>query len=884
MQRTTQASPVGSPCRPPGVRPFGMLSRRGLGRLAAVLAVLALCLLFAQRTTQSAFAASEGAGCGYYETYGPYGVVAGGQPPKMLLGLTVCQPSYATPGIDDNPRINWGDGTGWHEDNLDVSGCTLGFMCKFYGSHLYQKPGTYTAQLRYYNGCCIYHTSNSITIDVYAGAPPGTVDPSNWMGALQADIGNLPLNQIVIPGTHDSGAHGFSTDSYIAPDFPTTIASSLTGMGQKAQDDKANCPSGIATICKATLDSFTTIVDAIAQTSFSPGGKIKNTSGAIAQFTVDQSNAQGAAIDQQLKDGIRYLDLRLCAPTQPFTELTLCHGLYSDGISTVLSVVKQFVQSHPQEVVIVGLDRFIALDGTDQSTDEASLLSLHEALIQQIRQSFSTGGTQHCDSPSTCLLVSSSMGPQTTLNTILAGSGRVILLDGDSTVVKWDNGQHAGNPVLWNRDDTLDGEWIQASDYAATYQSYVLGDLNCRCDTYTGIASQPSKLFGIGLDLSPTDNWVKSALVQRLVDTHGIEGPLVAKTLLQAAGIPYFGDGPDVINGPILRARAQIGNGLNLNGIYDAVLQNPQLRKNVNVLTTDWYGDSFFIRDAVALNQMFPHWAVQAITVPPAGNSSTYTAGNWSRYPVKVTFSCTDGNGTVLSQSSQTVTATTGTTLQSPSSCSNSMGLSAPQISFGPVKVDTTRPVISATLKTADGQRYQLGHWTNQKVTVTFSCADSGTVQSGSRPGGQASETQTVDRLELAVTSRLDCRDNADNQAHAVTLGPIRVDQKPPSCTVKLTPSSISTADGSMTNVTASITTRKDNGSEVNRPTLQSVTPSSGNAADVSGWTTGQFDTSGQVRANPGASYTLVYKVTDRAGNTGTCSAIVAVAGTQAPS
>jgi hypothetical protein len=878
-----QATQFGSHVGPPDVRKPGVSNTHRLGRAAAVLAVLALCLLFAERTALSVFAASEGAGCGYYETYGPYGVIAGGQPPQMLLGLTVCEPSSATPGIDDNPRINWGDGTGWHEDNLTIRDCTLGFMCKFYGSHLYAHPGTYTAQLRYYNGCCIYHTSDNITIDVYAGAPSSSVDPSNWMGALRGDIGDLPLNQVVIPGTHDSGAHGFTSDSYIAPDFPISMASSLKDLAQKAEDQKANCPSGITTVCKAVLDSFATVVDSVAQTGFSAGGQLKNVSPAIASFTADSSNAQAAGIDQQLNDGIRYLDLRLCAPVRPYTELTLCHGLYSDGISTVLGQIKQFVQAHPQEVVIVGLDRFIGTDGTDQSTDEQQLLQLHTDLIKRIRQTFSTGGSGACDSSSTCLLVPSSMGQQTTLNAILATSGRVILLDSDNTVVRGDQLQHPGFPVLWNRDAVLDGEWIQASDYAATYQSYVFGDLDCRCDTYTGYSSQPSKLFGIGLDLSPTDNWVTSTLVQRLIDTHGIEGPLLAKKLLEADGKTYFVTGADVIHGPILRARAWIGNGLNLNGIYDAVMQNPQLRKNVNILTTDWESDSPLVRDAIELNRMYPHRAVQAVTVPPAGNGTSYTAGNWSRFPVKVTFSCTDGNGTVLSQSPQTVNATTGTTLQSPTNCSSN-GLSAPQLSFGPIKVDTTRPVISATLKTADGQRYQLGHWTNQTVTITFSCSETGTVQSGLRSGGGTSETVTVQHAEKAVTSHLECRDNAGNQASPVVLGPIRVDQKPPTCTVTLTPSSISVANGSMTTVTATLTARDAGGSDIHDRALQSITPSSGNAGDVNGWIVGKPDTGGQVRATPGASYTLVYTVTDQAGNTGTCSATVTVAGTQAPS
>ena len=68
---------------------------------------------------------------------------------------------------------------------------------------------------------------------------------------------------------------------------------------------------------------------------------------------------------------------------------------------------------------------------------------------------------------------------------------------------------------------------------------------------------------------------------------------------------------------------------------------------------------------------------------------------------------------------------------------------------LGPVDVDTTSPVVSTTATKGGTTPYGAGTWTNQTVTVAFTCADAGAVQSGlatTNPvaGGGTQSTETT--------------------------------------------------------------------------------------------------------------------------------------------
>jgi hypothetical protein len=557
-------------------------------------------------------------GCGFQQTYGPYGATVGGQTPELVLALTTCRPdeTYRTivlpwplpsQTIDNRSRIDWGDGTGWHPENVRSGDCTaaLAYCLLYAGPHTYNTPGTYTVHVKYY--ALRWYTSPAITLQVYDAAPHSSVDTSNWMGAMQDRIRNLKLNTLTIPGTHDSGAFGFNQHSLTSPDFPVNVGTSFQTFANSVENDTSACPAVLVLECKPILQTFAGDVAALGNAYATGPGKDLSSlpstlAPALAQYTADQSNAQDRTISQQLDDGVRYLDLRLCAPAGSLREITVCHSLYSVGMTQVLNQIHAFVVAHPNEIVIVDLGAFYAAPGGD-STSQIN------ALITQIRTLFSKNPADKCTDPSTCLLVPTGFTPDSTLDSIWKTPGRVIFLENDSQLAMSRLDGYT-NPVFWPRDQVHGGEWIRTDD-PTDYQKYVLKDLQCRCESYTQATNgtpttTPDMFFGIGADMSPSDDWVASTLVQRLLQK---ESNMLTLPAVMMSSLLNHKNRPDLVVDPVtsanavLRERAKMSNPLVLNAVYASALANPGLAGNANILTTDWYDQSRLVDIAIALNQ-----------------------------------------------------------------------------------------------------------------------------------------------------------------------------------------------------------------------------------------------------------------------------------------
>ena len=98
------------------------------------------------------------------------------------------------------------------------------------------------------------------------------------------------------------------------------------------------------------------------------------------------------------------------------------------------------------------------------------------------------------------------------------------------------------------------------------------------------------------------------------------------------------------------------------------------------------------------------------------------------------------------------------------------------------VEVDTTKPVIAASrapLPNSFG-------WNNTDVTVSFSCVDTGAVQSGIDINTVAGMTLTTEGKDQSVTNTGECIDAAGNVADPVTVSNINIDKTPPVVTITL--------------------------------------------------------------------------------------------------
>ena len=141
-----------------------------------------------------------------------------------------------------------------------------------------------------------------------------------WMERLEeSGIGERSLLQLVIPGTHDSATCNISLDKDYASNAPPLLIKA-----------------------KGIYD----------------GKKLKDL---VCRWAI----AQERTISQQLEDGIRYLDLRVCfikKSADEVGELLTCHSVISDNMNDVLADIKAFAQLHPKEVIIVDFNHFYDLD------------------------------------------------------------------------------------------------------------------------------------------------------------------------------------------------------------------------------------------------------------------------------------------------------------------------------------------------------------------------------------------------------------------------------------------------------------------------------------------------------------------------------------------
>ncbi|KAL4710872.1 hypothetical protein ACJJTC_002502 [Scirpophaga incertulas] len=146
-----------------------------------------------------------------------------------------------------------------------------------------------------------------------------------WMGNLPDQLKDVPLIYLAIPGSHDSMTYGINRSSELAPDAEPVL--------------------------HRLFPLFR---------------------GTIIRWTVTQS----LTTMQQLLIGIRYLDLRLATKTGS-SDFYFTHGLYANEISGALNEVKEFVDSHPGEVVILDFQHFYGFTAEDHQTLMRLLLNMY---------------------------------------------------------------------------------------------------------------------------------------------------------------------------------------------------------------------------------------------------------------------------------------------------------------------------------------------------------------------------------------------------------------------------------------------------------------------------------------------------------------------------
>ena len=161
------------------------------------------------------------------------------------------------------------------------------------------------------------------------------------------------------------------------------------------------------------------------------------------------------------------------------------------------------------------------------------------------------------------------------------------------------------------------------------------------------------------------------------------------------------------------------------------------------------------------------------ITASATSNGVAYAGGNWTRYDVVVTFSCTDNQGGsgVKSVTSPITISTDGTNQSATGTCVDNADNSA-STTFSNIMVDKTAPSITPTV---DPTANPAG-WHNATVTVSFSCDDAQLLATCSQPVILTNDgaNQSVEGIATDV---------AGNEQR-ITVSPINIDTTKPTITV----------------------------------------------------------------------------------------------------
>src|SRR4029079_6802735 len=157
-----------------------------------------------------------------------------------------------------------------------------------------------------------------------------------------------------------------------------------------------------------------------------------------------------------------------------------------------------------------------------------------------------------------------------------------------------------------------------------------------------------------------------------------------------------------------------------------------------------------------------------------------YLAGTWTNQSVTVHFTCADTGAVQSGIATDNVNLddltksaeTYGTTVSSNGDCIDAAGNFDGSETFGPIQIDKTAPVISGTAAPAANAN----GWNKTSVTVTFTCADTGSVMSGIATNNVADDNQTLtaETSGTNVSSNGDCIDNAGNSDSSASVGAIR--------------------------------------------------------------------------------------------------------------
>jgi hypothetical protein len=165
----------------------------------------------------------------------------------------------------------------------------------------------------------------------------------------------------------------------------------------------------------------------------------------------------------------------------------------------------------------------------------------------------------------------------------------------------------------------------------------------------------------------------------------------------------------------------------------------------------------------------------QSVTIKRDATAPTITfvspsTSPWYNVDVIANWNCTDALSGVVSALASATTSGEGAAVPATGTCTDNAGNAASNTQN--FKVDMTAPTITASATKADLSPYTAGTWTNQDVTVHFTCSDGGS-------GVASCPSDITYNTEGTFSASGIATDNAGNSAGA-GFGPIQIDKTAP--------------------------------------------------------------------------------------------------------
>ena len=196
---------------------------------------------------------------------------------------------------------------------------------------------------------------------------------------------------------------------------------------------------------------------------------------------------------------------------------------------------------------------------------------------------------------------------------------------------------------------------------------------------------------------------------------------------------------------------------------------------------------------------------------PTAVRAPAANVNGWNNTDVAVTFSDNGDAGTIKSGIES---CTTGSGLTAETSgtdvsgtCTDKAGNTS-AIAKVTVKIDKTKPVITGGRTPAANAN----GWNNTDVTVNFTCAETGAVESGLDTNSVAGQTLTAEVQNASVTNTGSCVDVAGNAADPSTVSGISIDKTPPNAPTPAKAPAANVARWNNTDVTVTFNENGDAG------------------------------------------------------------------------